>query len=192
LREAQQGLLAGKDQRSFDEARKTQRDALAGLRRAAARILDETGRGGETTLNRVTATLQAAAVSDEGRELLARGRLTGDVEATGFELLTPLAGRPAAKAKRPAAKPRPKSSPVRDRRESRERLEEAKGRLTDARAAARDAKGELRRAEREVDKAGRELARAEDRLKKAEAAAGRTQEAVAEAEKQLRESERKR
>ena len=91
LREAQQGLLAGEDRTSLDEARRTQRDALASLRQAARRILGEAGRGNEAVLDRTMGTLQAAAVLSEGRELLARGRLTGDLEATGFELLAPFA-----------------------------------------------------------------------------------------------------
>jgi hypothetical protein len=96
---AQQGLLAGEDRKSLDEARRTQRDALANLRQAARRILGEAGRGSEAILDRMMGTLQAAAVSSEGRELLARGRLTGDVEAKGFELLAPLAeGAPPKQA----------------------------------------------------------------------------------------------
>lgn len=160
LREAQQGLLAGKGQ-GFDEARRTQRDALAALRRAASRILDEAGRGGETTLNRAMATLQAAAASEEGRELLARGRLTGDVEATGFELLTPVAGRTP-----PKRRPKPRAEPKKP-------------------------SAELRRAQKEAETARRALARAEDRLGKAQAAAAAAREAVKEAESRVRAAERR-
>src|SRR5207302_7114663 len=91
LREAQQRLLAGEDPGSLDEARRTEREALRSLRRAAARILHEAGRDSRNTLNRIMGTLEAAAVSSEGRELLALGRLTTDLEAQGFELLAPLA-----------------------------------------------------------------------------------------------------
>jgi hypothetical protein len=100
LRDAQQGLLAGAEAGGLDEAQRTEQAALAELRRAAARILAEAGRGSEATLNRIVETLRVAAVSHEGRELLARGRLTGDLEATGFDLLVPLteSGRQATKA----------------------------------------------------------------------------------------------
>src|SRR6266487_4212045 len=81
LREAQQRLLAGEDPGSLDDARRIEREALGKLRRAAQRILAESGRESSTTLDRIMATLQAAAVSDEGRELLALGRLSGDLEA---------------------------------------------------------------------------------------------------------------
>ena len=195
LREAQQGLLAGKDERGFEEARRTQRDALAALRKAADRILSDAGRGGETTLNKVTATLQAAAVSDEGRELLARGRLTGDVEPTGFELLSPLSAGPPAKT-RPTgpAKKQPASAPskVERRRQDRERLDAARGELRDARAAAKEANAELRAAEKDAEKAERELARAEKRVHEKQAAAAQAQEAVSEAEDRLRAAQSKR
>src|SRR6184192_1630123 len=59
LREAQQKLLAGDDRKSLDEARRTEREALAGLREAARRILAEEGRVSETALNRIVGTLQA-------------------------------------------------------------------------------------------------------------------------------------
>src|SRR6266516_6609230 len=62
LREAQQRLLAGEDPGSLDEARRTEREALQSLRRAAARILDEAGRESQSTLNRIMGTLEAAAV----------------------------------------------------------------------------------------------------------------------------------
>jgi hypothetical protein len=187
LREAQQGLLAGKDQAGFEEARRTQRDALAALRKAAGGILAEAGRGSETTLNKVLATLQAAAVSDEGRELLARGRLTGDVEPTGFELLSALpAGAPAkARPSKQRAETRPAKPKVDRRREERLRLEAAREELKEARAASREANAELRAAERDAEKARREL-------EKRQAAAERAQAAVSEAEDRLREVQGKR
>jgi hypothetical protein len=175
LREAQQGLLAGEERRRLDEATRTQRDALNALGEAARRILAEAGRESETTLSRVMGTLQAAAVSPEGRELLARGRLTGDLEATGFELLEPSTGRRAHKGaagRKQAARPRKARSDAQQKR------------LREARTGATAAAKRVRAAEQEVGKAHRDLARAEERLRTAEAAA-------AKAEKQLSEAERK-
>jgi hypothetical protein len=154
LREAQQRLLAGEDPGSLDEARRIEREALGKLRRAARAILAESGRESGTTLDRIMATLQAAAVSDEGRELLALGRLTGDLEATGFDLLAPMA-KGALKRKRPAPRPKPKPKPDPKR-------------LAQARAKVREAEQALRAAERDADKARRELERAEQELRKAE------------------------
>ncbi len=157
LREAQQRLLAGEDPGSLHDARRIEREALGKLRRAAQRILAESGRESSTTLDRVMATLQAAAVSDEGRELLALGRLSGDLEAAGFDLLAPLtSGAPkrkrAAPKKKPAAPPKP--------RLDRKRLEAARAQL-------REAQQSLRAAEREAERARREVERAEKKLRDA-------------------------
>src|SRR5256886_507646 len=154
LREAQQKLLAGEDPGSLDEARRIEREALVKLRRASQAILAESGRESSTTLDRIMTTLQAAAVSDEGRELLALGRLTGDLEATGFDLLAPMA-KGAPKRKRPAPRPKPKPKP--DRR-----------RIEQARAKVREAERHLRAAERGAEKARSELERAEKELRDVE------------------------
>jgi hypothetical protein len=159
LREAQQRLLAGEDPGSLDDARRIEREALGKLRRAAQRILAESGRESSTTLDRVMATLQAAAVSDEGRELLALGRLSGDLEAAGFDLLAPLASG-APKRKRAAPKKKPAAPPPKPRLD-RKRLEAARAQL-------REAQQSLRAAEREAERARREVERAEKQLRKAE------------------------
>lgn len=188
LREAQQGVLAGKDRTRLDEARQTEHEALESLRDAAGGILAEAGRGGEQALNRVMQTLQAAAVSAEGRELLARGRFTGDLEATGFELLAPLT---EGKPKRAPAPKKPRARPLAsDRSQRRERLEAAKGQLREARSAARAADQELRAAEREAGKARRELGKAEALVEKKGAIAAEAQNAVVKAEQELREAEK--
>ena len=181
LREAQKGLLAGEDRRSLDEARQTERDALEKLRRAAGRILAEGGRGSDVTLNRIMSSLAAAAVSSEGRELLARGRLTEELDPAGFEALDPLAGR---------ASPR-RASPRRRKPEAdRKRVEEARNRLRKARERAKTAEKDLRAAERAAEKARRDLARAEEGTRKSETAAAEARSAVEQAEQDLRDAER--
>ena len=153
-------------------------------------------------------TLQAAAVSSEGRELLARGRLTGDLEATGFELLAPLAEGVSPKQARTKQRPSEKKraaprKPVghphgerdaaqeRQRQEDRKRVETARHDFREAQATSKAAKKDLREAERNASKARRELAQAEERVRKNEAAAAEAQMAVEQAEKQLRDAERK-
>jgi chromosome segregation ATPase len=138
----------------------------------------------ETALNRITGTLQAAAVSSEGRELLARGRLTGDLEATGFELLAP----PTEGTQKP---PRQKTTRKRNGQQARERLQTARERLRAARETAKEAEKDLRAAERAADKARRDLAQAEERADKARADAAAARKAMENAEKQLREAEGK-
>jgi hypothetical protein len=205
LREAQQGLLAGEDTGSLDEARGTQRAALAGLRKAAERILAEAGRGSETTVGRIMGTLQAAAVSAEGRELLARGRFTGDLEAAGFELLAPLAestpskrGRQGGSQTKGAAQPKPAAprrgslaAQERAREQHRKRVAEARQRLREARATAKAAEKDLRAAEQDAGKVRRELTQAEERVRKRKAAVATARTAVEQAETQLLEEEQK-
>jgi hypothetical protein len=207
LRDAQQGLLAGAEVGGLDEARRTEQAALAELRGAAARILAEAGRGNDSTLNRIMETLQVAAVSSEGRELLARGRLTVDLEATGFDLLAPLAGSgdPAETAsrhepERKLAAPRPRTArsgprqaqQAREREQSRQRLEEARRRLREAKATMKAATKEARAAEQDTATARRELERAEQRMRGARAAALEAQKAAERAAREVSEAERNR
>jgi hypothetical protein len=159
IREAQQRLLAGEDPGSLDEARRIEREALGKLRRAARQILAESGRESGTTLDRITATLQAAAVSDEGRELLALGRLTGDLEAAGFDLLAPLAAG-APKRKRPAPRRKPKPEPKPNRR----RIEQARGRVREAEQALHAAERDAEKARRDLELAKKELRQAEGKV----------------------------
>jgi hypothetical protein len=181
LREAQQAALAGKETGGLDEARQAERTALTELRKGARRILDEQGRGSETTLNQVMSTLSVAAVDDAGRELLARGRLTGDLEATGFDLLAPAPARPRAR----------RTPPPKRRAADRKRLDDAQRRLDEAREAAAAAAKDLGAAEDEAKEARRALDAAEKRLRTAQAAAEKAKAKVERAEERLREAERK-
>jgi hypothetical protein len=187
LREAQQGLLAGGERRRLDEAATTQREALRQLGEAARRMLADAGRTSETTLNRVMKTLQAAAVSPEGRELLARGRLTGDLEATGFELLTPSARDVGTQSARTRRSKRSAS----EGRAKRAQIEKARRRLSEARAAAQAAAKSVRAAEKDADRLRRELAHAEDRRKREEDAAARAEATLEDAERKLAEAKRR-
>jgi hypothetical protein len=170
LREAQA------EPKSLEAARRKQRQAMDALGVAARGILAEQGRPSEATLKRVMETLQAAAVSAEGRELLARGRLTGDLEPAGFDLLTPV--KPTA---RKAAKGRPARST--------KRVEEARRRLREARLLAKAAEKSVRAAEQDAAAARGALARSEEGLRRAEAEAAKAQAAVERAEKQLRQAQ---
>ena len=172
LREAQA------EPKSLEAARRKQRQAMDALGVAARGILAEERRPSEATLKRVMETLQAAAVSAEGRELLARGRLTGDVEPAGFELLTP-----AKPATRKAAKGRSAQSA--------KRVEGARQRLREARLLAKAAGKSVRAAEQDAATARGALARSEEALRRAEAEAAKAQAAVERAEKQLRQAQGK-
>lgn len=169
VRKAQQRALAGKG--SGDELRSAQaseRAAVQALTRSAGEILDEAGRtASRAVLDRIAATLRAAAVSDGGREALRSGRLTEEVEAGGFELL---AGLGATAGAAPSGQ--------RDELAERRRAKEER----------RQRKRELQAAARELAKAAGEAEReADDAEATAEGARRRADEARAEADRAAQE-----
>lgn len=134
---------AGVDRAAFEQARAKEAGALRKLSRAAERL----GLRGPA-LQKVNAALRAAAVTEEGRELLARGRFVELPEATGFEAYEGLA-LPQAPKRKPKARaaPKPRVS------------EEEKN----ARAALREAERDLKRATAQVEAARRRLERLRQR-----------------------------
>jgi hypothetical protein len=93
---------AGLDKAAVDRARASEADAIKRLMRAAEQL----GASAQA-LTKVNESLRAAAVSEEGRELLARGRFSEPVQASGFEAYAglELPTRPRRRApQRPAAK----------------------------------------------------------------------------------------
>jgi hypothetical protein len=158
LREAQASVLRGDDKTDFDRARSTERDALQRLTQSADQLL-----GGTTaaTLQQIGETLRAAAVSEEGREQLARGRFIAPLEPEGFGVVGDLAPATPARTKR-EKKP--------DKREARKAAQEA---LRAARARLRELEQKAIAAEKNA-----EAARAE---------ADEAAQAVEAAERELRE-----
>jgi hypothetical protein len=90
LRKEQKRLLreAGKPD-SLRDALAKERIAINSLTERARSTIERAGRPvTDATLQRIAATLQVAAVENEGRELLKAGRLTADLEPTGFGAFT--------------------------------------------------------------------------------------------------------
>src|SRR5919197_4436851 len=83
LREAQAGVLGGSEREAFDQARAAEREALARLTSEAEQLLHARGSASAATLAQIGESLRAAAVSPEGRELLARGRFAQPLETQG-------------------------------------------------------------------------------------------------------------
>lgn len=159
IREAQRGVLTGEARTALDEGRRRQQKALDALRDAAK----ELGASGQT-LERVSRTLRAAAVTDEGRELLARGRFTTDLALQGFEAVAELGVEP----RRPKGKRSPQAKPKRDAvAEARAELSAAREGMQEPRRRVRDLERELARAERELEQAERAVEAAERRLREA-------------------------
>jgi hypothetical protein len=150
---AQRGLPAGEGRAAFDDARVRLQESLSRLVELARALLGEHATA--ATLERVATTLRAAAVSDEARPELARGRLTADVEPAGFDAL---AG--SLPAPRPGAVPARKQA-EHEKAARREALEEARAALKAAEEREASIAKELRAAERAAADAA-EAARSAD------------------------------
>ncbi|HEX3202067.1 MAG TPA: hypothetical protein VHW42_09060, partial [Actinomycetes bacterium] len=85
LRAAHQAALAGGDAADLRAATRAEREAVAGLVSAALDRLREAGHPTtETTRDRIAATLHAGAASPEAADLVRHGRLTADLDPSGF------------------------------------------------------------------------------------------------------------
>jgi hypothetical protein len=101
LRAAHQAALAGGDAADLRAATRAEREAVVGLVSAALDRLREAGHPTtETTRDRIAATLHAGAASPEAADLVRHGRLTADLDPSGFGAAP---GGPAAAPGRPAA-----------------------------------------------------------------------------------------
>ena len=146
LREGQAELMRGGKSDNLLRAQESERRALAALVDAGRRIVD-----GEATLRKLEATLRAAAVDPEARDLLERGRLTREMAPSGFGL----AGMPAPPKRRrsPAKAKKP------DAAAERRKLE-----LAEARSALQEAQKRARAAERDAEKARKEVEKAQEQV----------------------------
>jgi len=178
LRQAQASLLGGSEKESFEQAQTTQRDALRALAREAETILRERGSDSSAVATQISESLRAAAVSDAGRELLARGRFTKPFEAEGFDVLSQLAPSAAAR-------------PARARRAGatrREKLREATQAVKDAKQRVREAEGAARAAEKRAETLRRDAEDAEETARRAHADLETAHDDLAAAERLLGEA----
>jgi hypothetical protein len=167
LRQAQEGVVSGADREAFEKAQKTQRDALRRLTQQASQLL---GGASSQALSQISGTLRAAAVSEEGRELLARGRFTTPLEPEGFDVFGALPAPPAASRSKKQARTQKANDELKKAKERVRELEK------EARAAEREAerlKGEWKNSERAAESvrvavtaAQRELTQAQRRARK--------------------------
>jgi hypothetical protein len=142
LRQAQAGVLRGAEKESFEDARRKESDALKRLTKAAERLLrDARGSASASTLTQVNESLRAAAITEEGRELLARGRFTEPVRASGFEAYAGMEMPKRAPAKKAKPKPPPKPKPDPRIRELEQELRETERHAERLRAELRKLRG---------------------------------------------------
>jgi hypothetical protein len=165
LRAAQQEALRGESQ-ELRAATAEERRILHGLTQRAAELLRETGHSADT--KRIADTLRAAAVDESGRELLQRGRLSEELEASGFGgfagMEIPSRSKPEEKPPSPAAQRRREEQ----RRKLGERVTKAKSDATKAERAVARAEAALGAARQRLVEANESVRRAEAELEKAE------------------------
>jgi hypothetical protein len=160
LREAQAGVLRGADKAEFERARQSEKDALRRLEQAAGKLLSEArGSASSALLQQISSTLRTAAVSEEGRELLARGRFVAPLESEGFGALAGLAPDVPVT-------PAPRKSPAAD---AKKKLREAKQRLRELERAAREADERVETLAKQSAAAEREAAEAHAAVERAAA-----------------------
>ena len=149
LRQAQAGVLHGAEKAAFEDARRKEGDALRRLTKAAERLLRESrGSAGASALGRIGDGLRAAAITEEGRELLARGRFVEPPQLTGFDAFAGI-DVPKTGKKPPGARTKARSAELREA-EKELRALERKAEL--AARAARAAAEEVDAARRRVDR----------------------------------------
>jgi hypothetical protein len=169
LRSAQERSLQG--ERAADELRAAQseeREVIRGLAQRAGELLRESDRPASgTTLEKVSSLLRAAAVSEPGRTALREGRLTGDVEVTGFDAF---AGLEVPKGRRrQAARPGDDlAERRRQKREAEQRRKRLQKQVRELTARAEAAESEAEKARKAADEAEAEAA---ERRHQADAAA---------------------
>jgi len=140
----------------FQQARADEQHALERLA-SAAREADV----GPQAADRATQTLRAASLTEEGRDLLKRGRLTEELEPPGFDALV---GMPAPKVTKPKTPP-----PRKDNR----KLKAARTRVQELKAEERELAAAVRAAQRRADAAAERVAKAEAELKRLKAGFGK-------------------
>jgi hypothetical protein len=168
LRVAQQAALRGESQ-ELRAATAEERKIQHVLTQQAAELLRETGHSADT--KRIAETLRAAAVDESGGKLLQRGRLSEELEASGFGSFAgmelPSRSKPEAKAAKP---PSPAAQRRREEqlRKLRKGVTKAKGDATKAERAVARAEEALGATRQRLVEANESVRRAEDELEKAE------------------------
>jgi hypothetical protein len=163
LRKAQEKLVRGGSRDELQQALERQREVVAALLESAQEVLDSAGHPAtDATLARIRGTLTAAAADEEGTQLLQQGRLTEDLDPTGFGPVAPGAGAPAKAPRRAKAR--------KEDAEAKRRVEEAKQEVARLRAEVREQERAAKAARKAAEKEEKELERLGARLESAEQA----------------------
>jgi hypothetical protein len=163
LRAAQQQALGGGESTELRAATAEERKLLRELTQQGEALLRDAGRS--SAAERIARVLRAAAVDPDARELLAQGRLSEELESTGFGAFAGMevparSGREQRKEDTP--------SPAAQRRRE-ERLKKLRERAVTLKKAATDAEREAGKAEATLEQTRRKEAKAKDAAERAEA-----------------------
>ena len=165
LRKAQERALSGGGSDALRTAQADEREAIRDLVERAGAILEQAGRPPtRPVLERIRSTLAAAALTETARNTLKAGRLTDELQMSGFDALAGIEPTPRGKAK-----PRDELA---ERRQKKAEIERERRRLE---KQARDLNDRAEKAEQSADQAeevaaeARELA--DDHRRAADAAA---------------------
>ena len=175
LTKAQVEAAQGESGDDFAEARSEEQRALDRLHDAAREIVEREGLG-QGVLERVTGSLRAGSVSDEGRQLLKRGRLAEELQPPGFEALAGLAAPSGDRRRRQVSA---------QRGERRKAIAEARRRVKALRADEQELGKAAAAAERQAERAEREAAVLRETAERARAEVERAAEDRAAAEQEL-------
>jgi hypothetical protein len=168
LRVAQEAALRG-DSQQLRTATAEERKILLSLTQRGDELVREAGHSGDA--KRIAGTLRAAAVDEDGRELLEQGRLSEELEASGFGAF---AGMDI-----PSKSTQPEKTPKLPTPAEKRRRDE---RIRKLREAATKAKREATKAERAVGRAEAALAQAREKAGQAKAIAQRAENELEKAE----------
>jgi len=161
LRVAQEAALRGETQ-TLRAATADERKLLRGLAQRGEELLRETGHSADP--KRIVSTLHTAAVDPAGRELLEQGRLSEELEATGFGAF---AGMEIPSSPKPEERTPKGTSPATQRRRQ-ERLRRLRDNVTKAEKEAAKAERAVTRAEASLAEAREKAAQANDSVRRAE------------------------
>jgi hypothetical protein len=146
LRDAQERALRGDaGAEGLVSAQAAERNAVRALTKRAGELLADAGRpASRATLDRVDATLRAAAVEPDARASLQAGRLRAELTPAGFESLAGLGPAPGSPS---VASP---ANELAERRREKAELEQRKAELKER---VRELERRARAAERDADRA---------------------------------------
>jgi hypothetical protein len=198
LRAAHESLISGGDQAELRDAMREERELASGLADCAEAIASETGKSGPALRERVRSTLHAAAVDEEAREELARGRFVREREAVGLGPFGAAAVAPPTKT-RPKRERTPRGTAKRERtkgpsaaerekaaeRERKERVAEAERAVEEARTALEEAEAAHGEAASELQAAREAVGAAEATEREARAVARERRRAAGKLEREL-------